>query len=492
MLFCPSLPPTGRDSIPRFRPLLTESFNKKRAILGVIVIFKDIKIKDSLPELLTGLLKMHSGSLDKAGTPRKRTLSRGMSEDESLRHLIKEAEGSTRRTPRADGKTGSIKRQERGVGQPEEDLITKCPEMLDLQESYDEAMQELRGLELQREALLFQVDCLQDALEGAEEMLAETRREADDANTELERERYAKRKLEEMVGSLMEEVQRLKEERAAIPVVPVYTIVRRNSVLEGEELEGAGTMEADAKGGARPHEEVELASDALTEAEGSIPGAPLTVVRLDSTPSTLGPPPTGPQKGGSSPDTTTATSGGILASLFRRGKEAEQQPTGGGEGGGGSRPPLQRAALGSSVDSEDALDSGERAGETGGDGPLAKFQRMINKTFAQAPSLAVTTELAQDGMLRGDLSPDSEAAGAGPLSKPPSGEAPSDPGELTVRPPPSEDSPAAGPSLPEAPAREEQLTLEGEDTTTQDGELASRKDGSEAGTPKSPDSCILS
>ena len=33
---------------------------------------------------------MHCGSLERMGTPRKRTLSRGMSEDESLRHIIKE------------------------------------------------------------------------------------------------------------------------------------------------------------------------------------------------------------------------------------------------------------------------------------------------------------------------------------------------------------------------------------------------------------------
>jgi hypothetical protein len=51
----------------------------------------------------------------------------------------------------------------------------------DLQASYDDVLQELRGLELQRETLLFQVDVLQDALEGAEEMLAEAQREASHA-----------------------------------------------------------------------------------------------------------------------------------------------------------------------------------------------------------------------------------------------------------------------------------------------------------------------
>lgn len=42
-------------------------------------------------------------------------------------------------------------------------------------------LQELRGLELQRETVLFQVDILHDALEGAEEMLAEAQREASHA-----------------------------------------------------------------------------------------------------------------------------------------------------------------------------------------------------------------------------------------------------------------------------------------------------------------------
>lgn len=42
-------------------------------------------------------------------------------------------------------------------------------------------VQELRGLEVEREALLFQVDVLQDTLEGVEELLAEAQREAGQA-----------------------------------------------------------------------------------------------------------------------------------------------------------------------------------------------------------------------------------------------------------------------------------------------------------------------
>lgn len=97
--------------------------------------------------------------------------------------------------------------------QSEQDLFMGLPEMLELQASYEEAVQELRGLEVEREALLFQVDVLQDTLEGVEELLAEAQREAGQASLELEREREAKRKLESMVHSLMQEVERLKEER---------------------------------------------------------------------------------------------------------------------------------------------------------------------------------------------------------------------------------------------------------------------------------------
>lgn len=43
-------------------------------------------------------------------------------------------------------------------------------------------VQELRGLEVEREALLFQVDVLQDTLEGVEELLAEAQREAGQAS----------------------------------------------------------------------------------------------------------------------------------------------------------------------------------------------------------------------------------------------------------------------------------------------------------------------
>lgn len=43
-------------------------------------------------------------------------------------------------------------------------------------------VQELRGMEVERETLLFQVDVLQDTLEGVEELLAEAQREAGQAS----------------------------------------------------------------------------------------------------------------------------------------------------------------------------------------------------------------------------------------------------------------------------------------------------------------------
>lgn len=164
---------------------------------------------------------MHSVTLDSSGSPKKRTFSRGISEDESLRSLIKETESSSRRLTRSDSRAGTLKK--RSDSQSEQDLFMGLPEMLELQASYDEVVQELRGLEVEREALLFQVDVLQDTLEGVEELLAEAQREAGQASLELEREREAKRKLESMVCSLMQEVERLKEERQNQPSAPENT-----------------------------------------------------------------------------------------------------------------------------------------------------------------------------------------------------------------------------------------------------------------------------
>ncbi|KAM4583039.1 uncharacterized protein V3H82_006948 isoform 1-T1 [Fundulus diaphanus] len=181
---------------------------------------------------------MHSAAPDSSGSPRKRTVSRGMSEDESLRNIIKEAESSSRRLPRSDSRTGTL-RKRTDSQQSDQDLFMGLPEMLELQASYDEAVQELRGLEVEREALLFQVDVLQDTMEGVEELLAEAQREAGQANLELEREREEKRKLESLVCSLMEEVERLKEERNNLPAAPAsLTEKARTESVQADEQEG--------------------------------------------------------------------------------------------------------------------------------------------------------------------------------------------------------------------------------------------------------------
>lgn len=49
---------------------------------------------------------------------------------------------------------------------------------MELQQNYEMCSAELQSVELHQEVLLFQIECLQDALEGAEETLIETKREA--------------------------------------------------------------------------------------------------------------------------------------------------------------------------------------------------------------------------------------------------------------------------------------------------------------------------
>ncbi|XP_026876135.2 uncharacterized protein si:ch1073-456m8.1 [Electrophorus electricus] len=154
---------------------------------------------------------MNSGTLEKTDSPKKRILSRGMSEEESLRHIIQEAEQTPKRLNRSDSRHGLRKRGEMRDSQSEEEhAVTN---MMELQANYEDCLQELQTLELKQEVVLFQVDCLQDALLGAEEMLAETQREAHEIRMELERERERRRTLEDMVASLTQEVDWLKEEK---------------------------------------------------------------------------------------------------------------------------------------------------------------------------------------------------------------------------------------------------------------------------------------
>ncbi|XP_038867853.1 leucine-rich repeat flightless-interacting protein 2-like isoform X2 [Salvelinus fontinalis] len=288
---------------------------------------------------------MHSGTLERAGSPRKRTLSRGVSEDESLRNIIKE--------------------------QSEEDQeLMELPEMNDLQASYDDVLQELRGLELQRETLLFQVDVLQDALEGAEEMLAEAQREASHATMELEREKEAKRKLEDIVSSLMQEVERLKEERNTISAVPVYTLVKEQE--REDEMARQQAQEMKIK-----KEAQEQIRDAPRDEDNSRQDAPLSIIRLDS--ESLGP------NNGLSSETST---GGLLASFFKKGRR--EQPS-----DSPTRPsPLHVARL---VSSEDVADGAQDS--------FTKFTKIVNKTFGPLALGSQTPGSNQEENGR-DLSPD--------------------------------------------------------------------------------------
>ncbi|XP_008282923.1 leucine-rich repeat flightless-interacting protein 2 [Stegastes partitus] len=212
---------------------------------------------------------MHSVNLDSSGSPKKRTFSRGLSEDESLRSIIKETESSSRRLNRSDSRAGTLKKRSDSQ-QSDQDLFMGLPEMLELQASYDEAVQELRGLEVEREALLFQVDVLQDTLEGVEELLAEAQREAGHASLELEREREAKRKLESMVCSLMQEVERLKEERNNKPPAPENALdeaARRGHQIQNEAKESMKVAHREEKDSSLRNGGLAAAED---EGEGSV------------------------------------------------------------------------------------------------------------------------------------------------------------------------------------------------------------------------------
>ncbi|XP_037535562.1 leucine-rich repeat flightless-interacting protein 1 [Nematolebias whitei] len=191
---------------------------------------------------------MHSAALDGNGSPRKRAFSRGLSEDESLRSII-ETESSSRRLTRSESRTGTLKRTT--DSQSDQDLLMGLPEMLELQASYDEVVQELRGLEVERETLLFQVDVLQDTLESAEELLAEAQREAGQASMELELEREARKKQESLVSSLRREVERLKEEMSNKPpasgnVTDEVTSAQLINHVGSEVIKGAGREEKDS------------------------------------------------------------------------------------------------------------------------------------------------------------------------------------------------------------------------------------------------------
>ncbi|XP_023687727.1 uncharacterized protein [Paramormyrops kingsleyae] len=249
---------------------------------------------------------------------------------------------------RADSRTSSAKKLDKSESQSEEDLIMRLPEMLDLQACYSDTLQELRGLELQRETLVFQVDCLQDALERAEEMLAEAQREAGDTSAELERERQTRKKLEDTVDALMQELESLRAMNQATPGVTDST------------------------------------------------GNAVVIIEQDSSPSGLG-----------------STQGTVESPVKR---SSETTPDGAlpsseqsaNEEGSSHTPPFRDVLKQSSVDSEgsqtavteDHQENKQTADSTvTSESPLARFNRIVQKAFAQLPSLALDTSPPQGGII---------------------------------------------------------------------------------------------
>ncbi|XP_031681186.1 uncharacterized protein LOC109891201 isoform X4 [Oncorhynchus kisutch] len=281
-------------------------------------------------------------------------------------------ESSARRLTRSESRGGTLKRRS-GSQSEDQELMMELPEMLDLQASYDDVLRELRGLELQRETVLFQVDVLHDALEGAEEMLAEAQREASHATMELEQEREAKRKLEDMVSSLMQEVERLKEERKTIPAVPVYTLVKEQEMEEEMARQQAQEMKI-------KKEAQEQVSDTPGDEDNSTKDAPLSIIRLDSE-----------SPGPNNVLTLETSAGGLLGASFK--KEREEPPS-----DSPNRPlPLHVARLWSSVDSEDI--------EEGAEDSFTKFTKMVNKTLGPLMLVSQTPGYSQEENRR-DIFPD--------------------------------------------------------------------------------------
>lgn len=227
---------------------------------------------------------------------------------------------------------------------------------------------------------------------------------------------------------------------------------------EEEKREGAG--EEGGEGDGRDEEEPEVATDALEEASEWVdaPDAPLTLVRLDSTPS-----PTVRE------GEAETTAGGILAAFFRKGREAQPAEE--------SHSTLRNANLGSSVDSEDGQATED------GDSPLTKFQRMLNKTFGATPGVPPA-----EGLLGPSNGLGAESTTATPEQHPPT--PPGIPDAGLTPPTPQQDGPGEDQRVPES---------QGGDAGPQDnptpylpGEPLGQGDGLEPRSPKSPDSCVVS
>ncbi|CAL8336001.1 unnamed protein product [Lota lota] len=242
---------------------------------------------------------MHSVAVDRNGSPSKRTLSRGMSEDESLRIIITETETPARRFARSDSRGGTLKRRS-GSQQCDPEIFKILPDVMELQAGYEEVVQELRGLEVEREALLFQVDVLQDSLESVEELLAEAQREAGQARTEAEQERMTKRKLEDEVRALLSEVERLNEERNTLSTLQAHSLPMQEA--KAYSTQAPSTLDQAPSTLDQAPSTLDQAPSTLDQAPSTLDQAPST---LDQAPSTLDQAPSSPQAWGA----TAAESG---------------------------------------------------------------------------------------------------------------------------------------------------------------------------------------
>ncbi|KAK3536539.1 hypothetical protein QTP86_013866 [Hemibagrus guttatus] len=123
---------------------------------------------------------MHSDTVEKSASPRKRIVSRAMSEEESLRHII-EAEDSPKRLTRRDSRYGSLRRGD------------------------------TRG------------------------------------SQELEREREQRRKLENDVALLMQELEQLKEEKISVPTESIIQEQKEAAVItdnsDADDVDGCESNE---------------------------------------------------------------------------------------------------------------------------------------------------------------------------------------------------------------------------------------------------------
>lgn len=219
------------------------------------------------------------------------------------------------------------------------------------------------------------------------------------------------------------------KERNTIPAVPVYTLVKELEREEEITRQKAHQMEKDAQ---------EHIADAQREVEETAPGAPLSIIPLDNIPA-----------------------------------ETQRSDT-------------------STVHEGSSLESNEVGKEKGAEeegSPLAKFQRMVNKTFGQMSSLALGSQPSQDGVL---MRPDGNQTEDGRDTY---ADGNNDTDSISAYEDASAETPELDNIFPGASAPEELELPDDGGTTVNDEEHPinnSQANASDPQSPRSPDSCILS